>query len=59
MTSLFALQTIFEILLVAAVIWGIFNEERLASLEKRLFACVRRRRLKVIKGGSNRYSKAS
>ena len=59
MTTLFTLQTIFEVLLVAAVIWGIFNEERLAAAEKRFVAFVRRRRLRVIKGSSNRYSKAS
>ncbi len=45
----FGLQTAFELFLVIAVIWGIFNEGRLASLERRLFSVIRRRRLKVIK----------
>lgn len=49
MTTLFTLQTIFEIILVAAVIWGAFNEEKLARFEKRIISNIRRRRLKVIK----------
>lgn len=49
MTTLFTLQTIFELFLVVAVIWGIFNEDKLASFEKRFVASIKRRRLKVIK----------
>ena len=45
----FALQTVFEVFLVVAVFWGIFNEDKLIVLEKRLFAAIRRRRLRVIK----------
>lgn len=45
----FALQTVFEVFLVAAVFWGIFNEDKLIVLEKRLFAAIRRRRLRVVK----------
>ena len=45
----FGLQTGFEVILVLAVLWGIFHEDRLIVLEKRLFAAIRRRRLKVVK----------
>jgi hypothetical protein len=45
----FALQTVFEVFLVVAVFWGIFNENKLIVLEKRLFAAIRRRRLRVVK----------
>ena len=45
----FALQTLFEVILVLAVIWGIFHEDKIILWEKRLFAAIRRRRLKVIK----------
>ena len=49
----FALQTVFEVLLVVAVFWGIFNENKLIALEKRLFAAIRRRRLRVVKAKRN------
>lgn len=49
----FALQTVFEVFLVVAVFWGIFNENKLIVLEKRLFAAIRRRRLRVIKAKRN------
>ena len=49
----FALQTVFEVFLVVAVFWGIFNENKLIVLEKRLFAAIRRRRLKVVKTKRN------
>ena len=45
----FGLQTAFEIFLVVAVFWGIFHEDKLIVLEKRLFAAIRRRRLRVLK----------
>ncbi len=59
MTLSFAFSTIFEIILVALVFLGIFNEDKLISLEKRIFASFRRRRLKVLKGSSVSYNKAS
>ncbi len=49
----FALQTVFEVFLVVAVFWGIFNEDKLIVLEKRLFSAIRRRRLKVVKAKRN------
>jgi len=49
MTFLFTLQTIFELFLIVAVFWGIFNEHKLIAFEKRIISAVRRRRLRVIK----------
>ncbi len=48
MTFAMILRTIFEILLFAAVIWGIFHEDRLAAFEKRILCNIKRRRLKVV-----------
>lgn len=44
----FSLQTIFEFFLFAAVIWGIFNENKLVAFERRLAAVIRRRRFRVV-----------
>ena len=44
------LRTVFEIAMFAAVLWGIFHEDRLAAFERKIACLVRRRRLKVIKG---------
>ena len=56
MTLLTALQTIFELALVAAVFWGIFNEHKLIALEKRMISNIKRRRLRVVKNSSACYS---
>lgn len=45
----FALTTLFELGLVVAVFWGIFHEDSLIAVEKRIKANLRRRRLKVVK----------
>lgn len=47
----FGLQTAFEIILVVAVFWGIFHEDKLIKLEKKLFAAIRRRRIRLVKSG--------
>ena len=52
MTLSFALQTIFELILVVTVFWAIFNEDRLISFEKRIISTIRRKRLKVVKCGT-------
>ena len=44
------LLTIFEIALVAFVIWAVFHEDRFIAFEERVVAHFRRRRFKVIKG---------
>ncbi len=49
MNLAFTLRTIFEILLVVALVWGIFHEDRLIAFEKRIVAAIRRRRLRVVK----------
>ncbi len=54
MTLAMLLRTLFEFLLFAAVIWGIFHEDRLAAFEKRIFCTIKRRRLKVIEPSSCR-----
>ena len=40
--------TLFEILGALALIWCIFHEERLVAFEEKVFASVRRRRMRVI-----------
>lgn len=45
------IRSILELAAVVFVIWALFNEERFAALEKKLFARIRRSRFKVIKGG--------
>lgn len=42
MNLTFALQSTIEIILSAAFIWGIFNENKLARLERKLFAKIKR-----------------
>ena len=53
MTLSMLLRTLFEILLFAAVVWGFFDEDRLAAFEKRVICAVRRKKLRVLKGGVN------
>lgn len=43
----FTIQTIIETVVVGLVIWGLFNDDRMAAFEKRLFANIRRRKLKL------------
>ncbi len=47
------LLTIFEMALVGFAIWAVFNEQRFVVFEERFIARFRRRKLKVIRGGSN------
>lgn len=49
MTVLMSLQTLFEIILVAAFFWCIFHEDRLIAFEKNIIAAIRRRRIRVVK----------
>lgn len=49
MTFAMLLRTFFEILLFAAVIWGVFHEDRLAAFEKRILCNIRRKRLKLVR----------
>lgn len=49
MTFMDLLRTLFEIIMVIALVWCIFHEDRLVAFEKRLFAAMRRKRLRVVK----------
>ena len=46
------LLTIFEIVMAAFVIWAVFNEKRFIEFEDRVVTRFRRRRFKVLQGGS-------
>ena len=46
------LITLFEIAMVSFVVWGVFHEDRFIKFEDRIAARFRRRKLKVIEGGS-------
>ena len=46
------LITIFEFLMVAALLWGFLHEDRLAAFERRLAANIRRR-LRVVNTSFN------
>lgn len=46
------LRSLFEVALVIAVLWGLFHEDRFVAFEEKLFAALRRRTFKVIRGGS-------
>ncbi len=50
------IQTLFEIIAVGFIIWGLFNEQKLVRLEDRIKAAIRRRQLKEVNSKS-RYSK--
>ena len=46
------LITLFEIAAAVFVIWAVFNEDRFIKFEDRIAARFRRRRFKLIRGGS-------
>lgn len=48
MNFLQVLTTIFEISMVVALFWCFFHEDRLIAFERRLFAPLRRRRMRVV-----------
>ena len=56
MTTAMILRTLFEIALVGFALWALFHEDRFAAAERRLFAYIRRRMLKVMTPCSNSYS---
>lgn len=49
MTFSQSLITIFEILMVVAVVWCVFHEDRLVAFEEKLLSRIRRKRLRVVK----------
>ncbi|MBQ6815727.1 MAG: hypothetical protein IJP26_00655 [Clostridia bacterium] len=58
MTTLMLIQTVLELLAVAFIFWGIFNEQKLVAFERRIVRALRRRNFKVIRsaGGCNKQS---
>lgn len=54
MTLAFTLRSILEIILVVAVVWSIFHEDKFIAFEKRLISIIRRRRLRVVKTTNSR-----
>lgn len=48
MTFLDILRTLFEIAMVVGLVWCIFHEDRLVAIEEKLFARIRRGRLRVV-----------
>ena len=52
MTFTDILNTIFEFALVGGLVWGIFNEQRLITFERKIKAYFRRRAFKVIKNNT-------
>ena len=46
------LLTIFEMAMVGFVIYAVFNEHKFVKFEERIVARFRRRKFKVIRGGS-------
>ena len=49
MTFFDILSTVFEFSLVAALVWGIFNEHRLVAFERKIKAAFRRKHFRVVK----------
>ncbi len=45
--------SVLEIIAVGFTVWCLFNEKKLIAFEKRFMRSLRRRKLKVIKGGQN------
>ncbi len=43
------LKTLFELALVIFTLWALFHEDRFAAIEQRIFANIRRRKLRVVK----------
>ncbi|MBE6727622.1 MAG: hypothetical protein E7562_03125 [Ruminococcaceae bacterium] len=51
------ITTVLEIAAVVFVLWAVFHEDRFAAFEKRIFARIRRSRLKVVRGGRTNSNK--
>ncbi len=45
-----AIRTVFEMGMSIFIMWALFNEDKFARIERRIFAKIRRRRFKVING---------
>ena len=47
------LPTILEFSVLALIVFGFLNEEKVAAFERRVVRAIKRRSLKVVKGGGN------
>ncbi len=47
---IYIIQTIFEVAVVAFIVWGVFNEQKLVDFEEKVKANRRRRKLRLIEG---------
>ena len=52
MTTGMFFTTLFEVVLVGFTVWAVFHENKFVDFEDKLFARIRRRNLKVIKGNA-------
>ncbi|MCQ2448640.1 MAG: hypothetical protein MJ132_00415 [Clostridia bacterium] len=52
MTLGMILKTLFEFALIVGTLWAVLHEDKFAAAEARFFARLRRRKFKVVKGGS-------
>ena len=48
MTFLDILRTLFEIAMIAGLVWCIFHEDRLIAFEEKVMASFRRKRLRIV-----------
>ncbi len=51
------LPTILEFSVLALIIFGFINEEKVAKFERKILRAIKRRSLKVINGGGNATAK--
>jgi len=56
MTFAMVLRTVFEILLVGFTLYALFNEDKFAAIERRIFAYLRRKTFKVVSSPKRSYN---
>lgn len=53
MSSGMIIRTVLEFAAVVFTLWAVFHEDRFAAFERRMISLLRRRRMRVIRGGNN------
>ena len=48
MSFSYLIQSIFETVAVAFVIWGLFHEDKMVAFENRIFSNIKRKQLKLV-----------
>lgn len=48
MSLSYLIQSIFETVAVAFVIWGLFHEDKMVAFENRIFSNIKRKQLKLV-----------